>query len=231
MNYGWQLICFSRLWSSSDRTLKILALKHVAFCSTTLAQAWRSAGQRLVLLELFTRWPRCCHSFYFNFDWFFLFCLFVCLKSLPPQESTWPLLGSGAVRSGILPLLGVLSVSTMQFFTRALVHCRQQQWSLFFEPSTQSPRSSASSLRAHSFYCLLKLRLYVVWVKLTAGCSSSHFHFVCCGGALSCSHLSQEMFITWHCLVRERTKLPSLVFRTLPSSCLIGVLNLEIRLS
>lgn len=54
MSYGWQLICFSRLWSSSDRTLKILSLKHVAFCSTALAQAWCSAGHcaGLVLLEL-----------------------------------------------------------------------------------------------------------------------------------------------------------------------------------
>lgn len=112
--------------------------------------------------------PRCCHSFSFhhisfNFDCF----LFVCLKSLSPQASTWPLLGSGVVWSGILPLLGVLSVSTMQSFTRVLVHCRQQQWSLFFECNTQSPRrSSPHPISGHVlFYCLLKLRLYVIWAN------------------------------------------------------------------
>lgn len=114
--------------------------------------------------------PLCCRSFSFhhisfNFDCFGVF--FVCLKSLPPQESTWPLLGSGAVWSGILPLFGVLSVSTMQFFTRVLVHCRQQQWSLFFECNTQSPRrSSPHPISGHGiFYFLLKLRLYVIWAN------------------------------------------------------------------
>lgn len=97
----------------------------------------------------------------------FLLIFFVCLKSLPPQESAWPLLGSGAVWSGILPLLGVLSVSAMQFFSRVLLHCRQQQWSSFFECNTQSPRrSSPHPISGHViFYCLLKLRLYVIWAN------------------------------------------------------------------
>lgn len=238
MSYGWQLICFSRLWSSSDRTLKILSLKHVAFCSTALAQAWCSAGHcaGLVLLELLHHMtPDVAFLFPFIIFLLILIVFFVCLKSLFPQESTWPLLGSGAVWSGILPLLGVQSVSTLQFFTRLLVHCRQEQWSLFFECNTQSPRrSSPHPISGHVlFYCLFKLRLYVIWANPSVDnrLFQLHFYFLCCGGALSCPHLSQEMFITWHCLDRERTKLPSLVFRTLPSSCLIGVLNPEIRLS
>lgn len=203
------------------RTLKILALKHVAFCSTTLAQAWCSAGQRLILLELLhqmTPYVAILFPFIiFLLILIFLFLFLFCLKSLPPQESTWPLLGSGTVWSGILPLFGVLLVSTMQFFTECwcIENSSNDPW--FLSVTLRAP-GEVPHIQSQGRVFFVSSNSDCMWygpiLVLTTGCSHLHFYFLCCEGALSCPHLSQEMFITWSCLDRKRTKLPSLVFRT-----------------
>lgn len=147
----------------------------------------------------------------------------------------WSHFTLGTVWSGILPLFGVLSVSTMQFFTGCWCIADSSNDLWFLSVTLRAPGEVPHIQSQGTVFFIVSSNSDCMWygpiLVLTTGCSRSHFYFLCCEGALSCPHLSQEMFITWYCLDRKRTKLPSLVFRTYSSSFFIGVLNPEIRLS
>lgn len=114
--------------------------------------------------------PLCCHSFSFhhisfNFDFFvFVFVLFKISSSLRVSlASSWL---RDSVKWDSTTVWCAVSEHNAVLH-RVLVHCRQQQWSLVFECNTQSPRrSSPHPISGHGiFYCLLKLRLYVIWTN------------------------------------------------------------------
>ena len=109
LHYAWGSFAFPG-FDLPQIELQLLAFKHIAVCSATLAWSWGNTGKKLALLELLLQEPADLGILFPFVVFSFEFSLIVfCLKSLPPQESAWPpSCGPGAVHSGTRTTVGTV---------------------------------------------------------------------------------------------------------------------------
>ena len=119
---GRGFICLSGPWSSSDGTRALFPLAHSRLLGHTglvLKRCMQEAcpARTAPLKDCWFSHSFSSHRIASEFSLIVSY-----LKSLPPQESAWPpSCGPGTVHSGTHCQYGVLSMSTIQFFTRVLV--------------------------------------------------------------------------------------------------------------
>lgn len=142
----------------------LLCLWHNLETTQAKSQPWwnHSSRRQLIWVSFFLS------TYFFCISSDFYCCLFACLN-ISPRKSAWLPCAPNSWWGWYLCQASMLSISLIQFFTWSWTHCRQHQWFLLWEYSTQRCRQDPH-IQSQIQYFLLP-----PWLVLAAGCPKHAF--------------------------------------------------------